>query len=231
MPQNKPLAIIAGSGPGLGMSVARHLADQSYEVLALSRSKPKTKTQRDGIHFQQVDLCDRELLEKTLNHFVEEYGAPKVLIHNTAQLVIKPFLETEAADFTNTWQSMVQSAINICQITIPHMLHQGTGTIIISGATASLRGGKNFAAFSSAKFALRGLTQSLAREFQPQGIHVAHALLDGIIDTERSRGLHTLTPERMMKPEDIAQAYWQIIQQPKSTWSHELDLRPYQENF
>ncbi|WP_419901993.1 SDR family NAD(P)-dependent oxidoreductase [Kiloniella sp.] len=231
MSELKPLAIIAGAGPGLGMTMATKLANENHHVLAISRSKPDQDPVNENIHFNQVDLGDRASVEEIINHSVKKFGPPKVLIHNTAQLVIKPFLDTNIEEFSVTWNSMVQTAINVCQLTIPHMLAQGEGTVIMTGATASLRGGKNFSAFSSAKFALRGLAQSLAREFQPQGIHVAHVILDGIIDTERSRERHALDPLRMMKPEDIAQAYWQLIQQPKSTWSHELDLRPYQENF
>jgi NAD(P)-dependent dehydrogenase (short-subunit alcohol dehydrogenase family) len=94
-----------------------------------------------------------------------------------------------------------------------------------------LRGGAKFSAFASAKFALRGLTQSLAREFHPAGVHVCHAILDGIIDTDRSRDLHSLDPGRMMKPEDIAEVYWQLSHQPQSIWTHELDLRPASESF
>ena len=231
MPQNKPLAIIAGAGPGLGMALAHKLAEENYEVIALSRSQPKEKTENPNIHFKQIDLSDKASVENATRQFVDEYGPPKVIIHNTAQLVIKPFLETQAEEFSSTWDAMMHSAVNICQATLPHMLTAGEGTIIVTGATASLRGGKNFSAFSSAKFALRGLTQSLAREFQPQGIHVAHVILDGIIDTNKSRKLHALDQARMMKAGDIAQAYWHIIQQPKSAWSHELDLRPYQESF
>jgi NAD(P)-dependent dehydrogenase (short-subunit alcohol dehydrogenase family) len=111
------------------------------------------------------------------------------------------------------------------------MVDAGGGTFIVSGATASLRGGAKFSAFASAKFALRGLTQSLAREFQPAGIHVCHVILDGIIDTPRSRDLHGIDPKKMMKPTEIAETYWHLAHQPKSTWTHELDLRPASEGF
>ena len=126
---------------------------------------------------------------------------------------------------------MVQTAFLLGQATLAPMANKGRGTFIVSGATASLRGGAKFAAFASAKFALRGLTQSMAREFQPQGVHVCHAILDGIIDTDRSRDLHSLDPAKMMKPGDIAEAYWQLAHQPTSTWTHELDLRPASEGF
>ena len=126
---------------------------------------------------------------------------------------------------------MVQSAVLIAGSTMQPMVRAGGGTFIVSGATASLRGGAKFSAFASAKFALRGLTQSLAREFQPAGVHVCHAILDGIIDTARSRNLHNLDPAKMIKPEDIAEAYWQLAHQPQSTWTHGLDLRPAFEGF
>ena len=111
------------------------------------------------------------------------------------------------------------------------MVRAGGGAFLVSGATASLRGGARFSAFSSSKFALRGFTQSLAREFQTAGIHVAHFILDGIIDTPRSRDLHTLDPAKMMKKNDIAEVYWQTAHQPNSTWAHEIDLRPQSESF
>lgn len=126
---------------------------------------------------------------------------------------------------------MVQSAVILAQSTIKPMVRSGGGVFIVSGATASLRGSAKFSAFASAKFALRGLTQSLAREYQPTGVHVIHAILDGIIDTERSRQLHSLDPSKMMKSEDIAEVYWQLAHQPRSTWTHEIDLRPSSENF
>lgn len=126
---------------------------------------------------------------------------------------------------------MVQSAVLLAQSVIQPMIAAGGGTFIVSGATASLRGGARFSAFASAKFALRGLSQSLAREFQPAGIHVSHVILDGIIDTPRSRGLHALDPVKMIRPVDIAESYWQLAHQPKSAWTHELDLRPATEGF
>ena len=156
---------------------------------------------------------------------------PQVLIHNTAQLDIKPFLATSVADLERAWQAMVLSAFNVFQAVLPEMVKQAKGTILVSGATASLRGGENFSAFASAKFALRGLTQSVAREYQKQGIHVAHVILDGILDTPNSRKLHSLNPSSMMSTEEVAEAYLQLIEQKPSAWTHELDLRPTNEIF
>ena len=156
---------------------------------------------------------------------------PTVVVHNTAELVIKSFADTTLDDFDRCWQSMVKAAVVLAQSVMAPMVQNGGGAFIVSGATASLRGGAKFSAFSSAKFALRGLTQSLAREYQSAGIHVIHAILDGIIDTPRSRQLHSLDPAKMMNPKDIAEAYWQAAHQPTSTWTHELDLRPRSEHF
>ena len=125
----------------------------------------------------------------------------------------------------------MQAAVILAQAVMPPMVRGGGGTFIVSGATASLRGGTRFAAFASAKFALRGLTQSLAREYHPAGVHVVHAIIDGIIDTARSRQRHSIDPAKMMNPKHIAEVYWQVAHQPPSTWSHEIDLRPSSENF
>ena len=154
-----------------------------------------------------------------------------LVAHNTAKLVISAFEDTPNADFEAAWRAMVLSAVNLARAVLPSMVKAGGGSFIVSGATASLRGGKNFAAFASAKAGLRALTQSLAREYGAKGVHVAHVILDGILDTQASRDLHGLEPSRMMKLEDVAQAYLSLARQPKSAWTHELDLRPMGEAF
>ena len=111
------------------------------------------------------------------------------------------------------------------------MAKAGGGSFIVSGATASLRGGKHFSAFASAKAGLRALTQSLAKEYGAQGIHVAHIILDGILNTQRSRSLHGLPEEKMMQLDDVANAYLTLANQAPSTWTFEADLRPMGEDF
>ena len=124
------------------------------------------------------------------------------------------------------------SAITVCGEAIPLMLGRGGGSIILSGATASLRGGKAFAPFASAKFALRGLAGSLAREFQPQGVHVSHVVLDGVLWTERSRErFPDLERVRAIEPDVVAEVYWNLAHQSASAWTHEIDLRPRSETF
>ncbi len=227
---SRPLAIVVGAGEGLGVSLCAVLFNSGYQVVAINRSMHRDASS-DSYVIKQLDASDNASMQKTMNEIVEEHGVPSVVILNTAQLHIKPFMETSVADFELAWKSMVLSTINVLHAVIPGMLQQGGGTVIVSGATGSIRGGANFSAFASAKFALRGLTQSLAREYQKQGIHIAHVILDGILDTSRSRELHSLDPAEMMSTKDVAEAYLQLIQQPSSVWTHELDLRPKSETF
>ena len=227
MSAQKKLVIVAGAGAGLGQSILARFADGGYTCVGLGRSAPDTQIGE----FHKIDLDDAVKVPVTISNIIAEHGPPNVVVHNTSELVISPFRNTCLEGFQRTWASTVQTAILVAKSTLDPMADAGGGTFIVSGATASIRGGAKFSAFASAKFALRGLTQSLAREYQPLGVHVCHAILDGIIDTARSRDLHDLDPAKMMKPLDIAEAYWQLAHQPNSTWTHELDLRPASEGF
>lgn len=219
------LVIIAGAGQGLGKALMLRFNNAGYDVVGLNRSNTDNNPQ-----IKLVDLTNLDETKVVISDAIQQYGTPKVVIHNTAQLTIKPFLDMETGEFEHIWRNMVLSAHNLANASLPHMIENG-GSFIVSGATASLRGGNRFSDFASAKFALRGLTQSLAREFQPQGIHIANVILDGIIDTPASRELHSLDPARMMKTSELADAYFDLAHQPKSVWTHELDLRPASENF
>ncbi len=227
MSSKKPLAIVAGAGAGLGQSLLARFQAGGMTAIGLGRTQP----QETIAPFHQVDLSDPSAVAPVISELIATHGPPKIVVHNTAELVIAPFPETALEDYQRTWTSMVQSLVLLGQCVLQPMVRGGGGALIVSGATASLRGGPRFSAFASAKFALRGLTQSLAREYQPAGVHISHVVLDGIIDTPRSRDLHSLDQSKMMKPDEIAEAYWQLAHQPQSTWTHELDLRPASEGF
>jgi len=224
---DQSLALVAGAGTGLGQALVQKFQDKGMKAVGLSRSPSET----EGLDIRTCDLTDRDAVNATVAPLITEFGAPKIVVHNPAHLVIAGFLDTSLEDIEACWRNMVLSCATLAQCTLQPMVRAGGGTFIVSGATASLRGGGKFSAFASAKFALRGMTQSLAREFQPSGVHVVHTILDGIIDTPRSRELHSLDPSKMMKVDDLAEAYWQVSQQPKSVWTHELDLRPQSEGF
>lgn len=221
------LTLVAGAGAGLGQCLLSRFQAGGMTAVGLGRTRPENPI---GI-FHELDLSNPEAVASVIADVIATHGPPKIVVHNTAELVIAPFSEATLNDYQQTWTSMVQSLVVLGQCVLQPMVRGGGGTLIVSGATASLRGGPRFSAFASAKFALRGLTQSLAREYQPAGVHVAHVILDGIIDTPRSRDLHSLDASKMMKPDEISEAYWQLAHQPRSTWTHELDLRPASEGF
>lgn len=227
MTNKKSLALVAGAGAGLGQALVSQFEAANYEAVGLGRSRPKSVAGR----FHELDLSEAGVANAVITDLIAQHGPPEIVVHNTAELVIAPFAETTVEDFQRTWTSMVQSLVLLGQAVLQPMVRGGGGTLIVSGATASLRGGAGFSAFASAKSALRSLTQSLAQEYQPAGIHVVHVILDGIIDSERSRALHSLDHSQMMVPADIAELYLQLARQPKSTWTHELDLRPASEGF
>lgn len=229
MIQSLPLAIIAGAGPGLGQTLLKTFEKKGYKVVGLNRSLPLKE--HTNVDIRTVDLTDEQATMTVIQALIKEYGSPKIVVHNTAQLLIEPLAQTSRDDFESCWRSMALSAFVLAKSVMQPMVDNGGGTFIVSGATASMRGSAHFSAFSSAKFALRGLTQSLAREYQPLGVHVIHTILDGIIDTDNSRALHNMKEDQMMKPQDIADVYLGLSQQPKSTWMHECDLRPYSGSF
>jgi len=221
------LALVAGAGAGLGQALLARFERGGMVPVGLGRTAPANCVGE----FHSLNLSDTGAVPPIIDRIIAAHGPPAIVVHNPAELVIAPFAETTLDDYRRAWTSMVQTAVLLAQSVLQPMIDAGGGTFIVSGATASLRGGAQFSAFASAKFALRGLAQSLAREHQPSGVHVAHAILDGIIDTDRSRNLHGLDPARMMNPADIAEAYWLIARQPRSTWTHEFDLRPSSEGF
>jgi NAD(P)-dependent dehydrogenase (short-subunit alcohol dehydrogenase family) len=222
------LAIVAGAGPGLGHALLRRFEEGGMKAVGLVRSAPPTDT---GLDIRTCDLSDAVATKQIISDLIQEFGPPKIVVHNPNNLVIQPLLELNADEFEASWRAMVLTALQLGQAVLQPMVRGGGGAFIVSGAKACLRGGAKFAALASAKFAQRGLTQSMAREFQPSGIHVIHAILDGIIDTKQARAKFDLDPAKMMKTADIAQAYWQLAHQPASAWTHEVDLRPQSENF
>ena len=229
MSETKPLAIIAGAGPGLGRAICEKFTNAGYQVVALNRSLHDALP--DTIELLQVELSDPTAVIEAFGHIEDKYGLPDVLVHNPADYLNQPFLQTQPDQFLSIWQSTTLSAALLSQQAINRMLRKGGGTIVLSGATASVKAAAEHSAFASAKFALRGLAQSLAREFQNSGIHVCHVILDGVILSDKNQQQDGTDDATMMRPEDIAETYLSIARQPRTTWTQELDLRPINENF
>lgn len=218
--ENKPLMVLAGVGEGLGSALAARFVEGGYGVVGLSRSAGELPL--PGYVVMACDLTKEVEVKATFEQIERQHGQPLVVIHMVGDLRISPFPDLSAEAFEGVWRSMALSAMLVSQQAIMRMLPAGRGALLFAGATASLRGGARFAAFASAKFALRGLAQSLAREFQPQGIHVAHLILDGLIGGADGAELD---------PAALAESFWMLAHQPHSAWTHELDLRPQQERF
>ncbi len=221
-------ALIGGAGPGLGTALIEAFSADGMTAIGLRRSGAPA----DSTHnIRACDLTDADQLRATLDPLIAEFGPPRVVVHNPSQMVRGDFDTLTPADFDRCWQGIVLSAVHLAHICLPVMASGKGGTFIATGATASQRGGAQFAAFASAKFGLRGLCQSLARAYHPKGVHVVHTIIDGIIASDRARAAYGMDPDQMMEPADIARQYVQLAAQPPSVWSHEADFRPAPERF
>lgn len=235
----RPTLLISGIAEGLGIELARTFAEAGHDIVGLSRSDRVTaevdaavKEHGGAYTHLSCDLTDSTEVAAALGPVA---GRIDHLAHNAHALLIRSFAETTPADFERIWRTSCFGAMQVTSAILPAMLARGAGTIIFSGATAGTRGGARFSAFASAKFALRGLAQSLAREIGPQGIHVVHVILDGLIDelqTEERFGPQAESePSSRMDPGAIARSYLHLVRQPASAWTHELDMRPFSEKF
>jgi NAD(P)-dependent dehydrogenase (short-subunit alcohol dehydrogenase family) len=160
------------------------------------------------------------------------FGPIDILIHHASRSAWKGLLELNPDDFESSWRVSAYGGYLCALEAVPDMLQNGGGTILFTGATSSVRGRGGALDFSSAKFAVRGLAQSLAQELWPKGIHVAHLIIDGVIDTPTVRERFApASDEPLIDPAAMAESYWALVKQPKSAWTLELDLRPMKEAF
>jgi len=232
-------AIVAGVGPGLGASLARAFANQRYAVGLISRHPESSEPVAEHIRSQggkalviPADLSDASAVSKAVAKGKSALGPITALAYNASGYGRGPFLQLKTETFRDSFQVGVMGAVYLAQAVIPDMLMAGHGFISFTGATAALRGRAGFAPLAMAKASLRMLAQSLAREFQPQGIHVVHVVVDGQIDTPKLRAREpTRASQTMIPPEAIADALLYVLKQPRAAWTHEIDIRPHVETF
>ena len=229
-------AIVAGFGAGLGSELCQQLAKAGYRVAGLSRSDTGTQAMLESLgsdSFLPVncDITDASQVDAAISKVEDKFGSATVYVHVAARLHMQAFLQTQPAEFESLWRTMCLGAVHGAQRVLPSMLAAKSGTLLFIGATASIKAGANFSAFSSAKFALRGLSQSLARELGSQGIHVAHLVIDGVMWGERARDSFAMTEDQCLNPGAVAQTCLHLIEQEQSSWTHELDIRPNVESF
>ena len=233
-----PVAVVVGVGPGLGAAVARRFAE-GYRVAVLARKEEYLtglvkEIESAGGHALAVptDVSKEEQIVAAFATIHAKLDAPDVLIYNAAMRPVGRLMETKPSTFENTWRVSVHGAFLCCQQVVPDMLAKGNGVILFTGATAGVKPFPTSAAFGPAKFALRGLGQVLARDLGPQGVHVAYINVDGAIDMPAIRQrFPNLKEEDMLKPSAIADTYWHLAHQDRSSWTQELEVRPFKEKF
>ncbi|KAI1311813.1 NAD(P)-binding protein [Xylaria venustula] len=244
---SKLFAVVAGAGVGTGRAVALRFA-KAYPVVLIARRPESYKdtlseiTQAGGRAVGvAADVTDSKSLALAFDSIKTELPGFKLAaaVYNVSSgYLIKPFLELKAEDLNDSLSGSAQGLFNFAQSAIPLLLDavpesEYSPTLLVTGATSSIRGSAKFGTLAAGMFARRALAQSLAREFHPQGVHIAHAIIDGIIDIPRTKG-HTINggvEDSKLKPEGIAESYWYLHSQPRSAFTQELDLRPFVENF
>ena len=239
--ERKAVALVVGAGDALGSAIARRFAREGYATVVCRRHLDAlqplvSRIEADGGKAHAF-ACDARKEEQVIALFgqVETSIAPiEVMVFYVGGNVRFNIVETTAQKYFKVWEMAAFAGFLTGREAAKVMRPRGRGTILFTGATASVRGGVGFAAFAGAKHALRALSQSMARELGPQGIHVAHVVIDGAIDTAFTReNFPDLTAARpadgILSPDDIAENYWMLHQQPRSAWTHELDLRPWVE--
>jgi NAD(P)-dependent dehydrogenase (short-subunit alcohol dehydrogenase family) len=238
-----PVAVVIGAGDATGGAIARRFARGGYTVCAVRRNADKLQPLLGQIraaggqaHGFATDARQEEDVVALFERIESEIGPVEVFVFNVGANVPSSILEETARRYFKVWEMACFGGFLTAREAAKRMAPRGKGTLLFTGATASMRGGAGFAAFAGAKHALRALAQSMARELGPKGLHVAHVVIDGGIDTEFIRDNF---PERyalkekdgILNPEHIAENYWLLHSQPRDAWTHELDLRPWMEKF
>ena len=240
---SKKAVLVIGAGDATGGAIARRFAREGYAAVIVRRDAENLKELTDQIvaeggeaHPFGVEARKEDQVVDLFARIEAEIAPLEAVVFNIGANVNFGIVETTARVYTKVWEMAAFAGFLTGREAAKHMLPRGRGTILFTGATASLRGGKGFSAFAGAKFALRALAQSMARELGPQGIHVAHSIIDGAIDTawiaENFPQRHALKDQDgILNPDHIADAYWMLHSQPRDAWTHELDLRPWMETF
>ena len=234
---------VIGAGDATGSAVARRFAKEGYTICVARRTEAALKPLVDQITAQGgraltfgLDARREDEVVNFFQHIEANIGPIEVLVFNVGGNVRFPVLETTAQKYFKVWEMCALAGFLAGREAARAMLPRGRGTILFTGATASVRGSNGFAAFAGGKAALRALAQSMAREFGPQGLHVAHVIIDGLIDTAFARTnfaqrVDELGPDGILNPDHIAEAYWWLHSQPRDAWTFELDLRPSVERW
>lgn len=232
---DRGVCVVTGVGPGTGAAVSRRFAAGGYRVAMLARSADvlaDLASEIDGATAHPTDVTDPAAVERTFARIEREVGPPTVLVHNAGNAVFGSVTDVAPDAMEAGWRVNAFGLYLCARAVIPAMRAAGGGAIVVTGATAALRGGAGFAAFASAKAAQRMLAESMARQLGPEGIHVAYVVVDGVIDMPLTRRFF---PDRsddfFVSPTAIADTYFHLAHQDRSAWSFQVDVRPYGEKW
>jgi NAD(P)-dependent dehydrogenase (short-subunit alcohol dehydrogenase family) len=240
------VALLVGAGDAIGAAVARRFATGGYSVCVARRDAEKSQSVVQEIitsggiaHAVSTDVRSEEAVQALFAQVEAELGPIEVCLFNAGANVKSSLIETSTKLFSRVWELACYGGFLTSREAARYMVPRGRGTILFTGATASIRGGSGFAAFAAAKFGLRAVAQSVARELASKNIHVAHLIIDGAIDSEAiHRRLSAATgtmpdiaPDSLIQASSVAEAYWALHIQSRDGWTHELDLRPYGERW
>ncbi len=225
-------ALIVGAGSGLSASLARLFAKQGMRVALAARQIDKLGALCEDVDGKayQCDSSKRDDVEQLFQNLDSDFGELDTVVYNPSARVRGPFIELDPDEVQNAIQITAYGAFLVAQAALKRLSQRGKGNLLFTGASAGVKGYPQSASFAMGKFALRGLAQSLAREFHPQGIHIAHFVIDGGIRSDR-RADPPDRPDSLLDPDAIAETYLHIIRQPRSAWTWEIELRPWVENF
>src|SRR5262245_11008908 len=225
-------ALVVGAGPGLSASLARALAKDGIKVALAARSTGDLEAlvKETGAKAFACDASKRGDVEKLYADVDAAFGAPDIVVYNASFRTRGAFVELDPADVEKAIAVTAYGAFLVAQQAAKRMLPKQHGAILLTGASAGVKGYPQSAPFAMGKFALRGMAQSMARELSPQGIHVAHVVIDGGIKSDR-RAEPADKPDSLLDPDAIAESYIHLLHQPRSAWAWEIELRPWVEKF
>jgi NAD(P)-dependent dehydrogenase (short-subunit alcohol dehydrogenase family) len=234
-----PVCAIVGAGEGLGQSLAAKFAGESYDIALISRTEKGSRAAAEAaaganVNFYQADATQPETIERAFAKAAEDMGEIDVLIYNARG----NFTRCEPLDMTyealeEVYRLEVVGAFAAAKSVLPAMRQRGHGSVLFSSATAALRGSASHPLYAIGKFGLRALSQSLAKAYSKDGVHIVHVRLDCDLDMPLMRELYgdDFDADKMADTDDVAEAYWWAHQQPKSAWSNEIELRPFTETW
>jgi short-subunit dehydrogenase len=231
----RPLALVTGVGPGTGSAITRRLSAGGYDVAMLARNKDRLATLEKevaNVRAFACDVTDEAQLDAALAAVRQSIGEPTVLIHNAVGGAWGNFLEIDPKILNANFQVNTMALLHLARRLAPSMVRAGNGAIIVTGNTSALRGRANFAGFAPTKAAQRILAEAMARDLGPKGVHVAYVVIDAVIDVPWARKRYPEAPDSFfIKPAAIAEEVWHLLQQDRSAWSFNVELRPFGEKW